>query len=89
MTYEDYVCAYRSRLVRFSAVLVGDASLARVQQLPRQQRTAIVLRYYEDLDDDTIAETLGCSRSTVRSKIARALATFRINSESTTRTETT
>ena len=46
-------------------------------RLPRQQRAALVLRYYEDLPDAEIAEVLGCAVGTVRSSISRALATLR------------
>jgi RNA polymerase sigma-70 factor (sigma-E family) len=42
--------------------------------LPRQQRAVLVLRYYEDLPDERIAEVLGCGVSTVRSNATRALA---------------
>ena len=45
--------------------------------LPRRQRAALVLRYYEDLPDADIAEVLGCAVGTVRSSISRALATLR------------
>ncbi|MBB4767152.1 SigE family RNA polymerase sigma factor [Amorphoplanes digitatis] len=45
--------------------------------LPRQQRAALVLRYYEDLPDGDIAEVLGCAVGTVRSSISRALAALR------------
>src|ERR1041384_853936 len=38
-----------------------DALWRLVRELPVKQRTVIVLRYYEDLDDVTIAEILGCS----------------------------
>jgi len=33
----------------------------------------VVLRYYEDLDDATIAEILACSTATVRTHAMRAL----------------
>jgi RNA polymerase sigma-70 factor (sigma-E family) len=46
-------------------------------RLPRRQRAALVLRYYEDLPDAEIAEVLGCAVGTVRSAISRALATLR------------
>ena len=45
--------------------------------LPRQQRAAVVLRFYEDLDDDEIARLLGCSVATVRSHVSRGLARLR------------
>ena len=40
--------------------------------LPYRQRTAIVLRYLEDLSDEEIADVLGCRRATVRSLVAGA-----------------
>ena len=45
--------------------------------LPRQQRAALVLRYYLDWPDDEIAQALGCAPATVRSHLSRALATLR------------
>ena len=48
-----------------------------VQALPVRQRAVIVLRYYEDLTEAQIAETLGCSRGTVKSQASAALATLR------------
>jgi len=46
-------------------------------QLSTQLRTALVLRYYEDLDDAEIASIQGCARSTVRANISRGLAQLR------------
>ncbi|MEV4564971.1 SigE family RNA polymerase sigma factor [Nonomuraea sp. NPDC049419] len=46
--------------------------------LPRKQRAVLVLRYYEDLSDQDIAEILGISRGTVRSQAFRALNTLRV-----------
>ena len=37
----------------------------------------MVLRYYEDLSEAEIAEALGCSRGTVKSQAADALAALR------------
>jgi RNA polymerase sigma-70 factor (sigma-E family) len=54
-----------------------DAMWRRIQRLPRQQRAVLVLRYYEDLDDATIAAILGCTPATVRSHAMRALNTLR------------
>ena len=48
-----------------------------VQQLPARQRAVIVLRYYEDLSELQIAETLGCRPGTVKSQASAALATMR------------
>lgn len=41
--------------------------------LSPRRRSAVVLRYYEDLSDNEIAELLGCRTGTVRSLIHRAL----------------
>ncbi len=45
--------------------------------LPRRQRAALVLRFYEGLADQEIADVLGCAVGTVRAHISRALATLR------------
>lgn len=49
----------------------------RLQLLPQRQRTAIVLRYYEDLTDHQAAEAMGCSETAVASLVQRALDTLR------------
>jgi RNA polymerase sigma-70 factor (sigma-E family) len=46
--------------------------------LPPRQRAALVLRYYEGLADNDIAEVLGCAVGTVRASVSRALATLRL-----------
>lgn len=46
--------------------------------LPRRQRAAVVLRYYEGLSDREIATALGCGESTVRSNLSRALNSLRV-----------
>ena len=46
-------------------------------RLPQRQRAAIVLRYYEDLPEDTIASVLRCRPATVRSLVARGVQTLR------------
>lgn len=50
---------------------------ARLIRLPRQQRAAVVLRYWEALDDTEIGEILGCAPGTVRAHVSRGLATLR------------
>ena len=45
--------------------------------LPREQRVALVLRYYEDLPVDGIAQVMGCRPATARTRIHRALAKLR------------
>ncbi|MCU1658427.1 MAG: hypothetical protein JWO57_3083 [Pseudonocardiales bacterium] len=46
-------------------------------RLPGQQRAAVVLRYYEGLEDAEIAEVLGCRQPTVRAHVSRGLAALR------------
>jgi RNA polymerase sigma-70 factor (sigma-E family) len=48
--------------------------------LPKGQRAAVVLRYFEDLSERQTAEVLGCSIGTVKSQTARALAALRASS---------
>jgi RNA polymerase sigma-70 factor (sigma-E family) len=48
-----------------------------IATLPHRQRAVLVLRYYEDLDDATIAEILDCSAVTVRTHAMRALNALR------------
>lgn len=48
-----------------------------VKLLPPRQRAVIVLRYYEDLSEQEIADALGCSRGTVKSTAHHALKALR------------
>lgn len=50
-----------------------DALWRLIRMLPPRQRTVIVLRYYEDYDDATIAELMHCTQGTVRTQAKRAL----------------
>lgn len=43
-----------------------------VRRLPDRQRTAVVLRYLEDLSEAEIAHVLDCSVGTVKSQLSRA-----------------
>ncbi|MDQ1725707.1 MAG: hypothetical protein QOG52_2735 [Frankiaceae bacterium] len=55
----------------------GDAMRRLLATLPPPQRAVLVLRYFEDLSETDIAETLGCSIGTVKSRASRALASLR------------
>ncbi len=54
-----------------------DALWELVQTLPRKQRAAVVLRYYEELSEAETADVLGVSVGTVKSQTSRALAALR------------
>ncbi|GAA2854846.1 RNA polymerase subunit sigma-24 [Actinoplanes cyaneus] len=59
----------------------SDELWNRLATLGRKQRAVLVLRYYEQLDDDSIADLLNCSPATVRSQASKALRTLRLESE--------
>ncbi|WP_434096207.1 SigE family RNA polymerase sigma factor [Streptosporangium roseum] len=59
------------------AALLGEERrevLVALRALPGRQREALTLRYYLDLSDREIAETMGIGAGTARSTIARGLA---------------
>lgn len=64
----------------------GDSDLQEalrraIDRLPQRMRTAVVLRYYEDLTEAEVAERLGVSLGTVKSTVSRAVAKLRIDTE--------
>lgn len=59
-----------------SAVLLTEDRrqvLRALARLPRRQREALVLRYYQRLTEAEIAESMGISRGTVKSTLSRGL----------------
>lgn len=52
--------------------------IAALAQLPPRQRATLVLRYYDDLSVDDVAEVLGCTAGTVKSQTARGLDALRL-----------
>ena len=60
-----------------AAVLERLVVLRLLASLSERQRTAIVLRFYEDLAEDDIAAIMRCPAGTVRSLISRAIAIMR------------
>jgi RNA polymerase sigma-70 factor (sigma-E family) len=56
-----------------------DQLWSALHRLPVRQRTVLVLRYFEDLSESEIADTMGCSLGTVKSQASRALAKLRLD----------
>jgi RNA polymerase sigma-70 factor (sigma-E family) len=54
-----------------------SAVLDALRRLPRRQREVLTLRYYLDLSESEIAETLGISRGAVKSHASRGAAALR------------
>ncbi|GAA6524470.1 SigE family RNA polymerase sigma factor [Intrasporangium sp. DVR] len=54
-----------------------DLVVRLLRQLPEQQRKVVVLRYYTDLSEQTVAEVLGISVGAVKSAASRGLAALR------------
>lgn len=54
-----------------------DAVWTAVLALPRRQREAVVLRFYEDLTEERVGQVLGCSAKAVNGLIDRAKAGLR------------
>lgn len=54
-----------------------DHTRALLAALAPRARAVLVLRYYADLDDHAIAQTMGVTSSSVRATASRALATLR------------
>lgn len=64
------------------AGVVATESMRRaLLALPPRQRAALVLRYYEDLPEDQIAEILRCRPGTARSLVSRGVAALRTSPE--------
>ncbi|WP_336026583.1 SigE family RNA polymerase sigma factor [Geodermatophilus sp. FMUSA9-8] len=55
----------------------SDETRRALAQLSTRVRTAIVLRFFDDLSEATTAELMGCSVSTVNNHVTRGLATLR------------
>lgn len=60
-----------------SDVDLRDQLVRLLLQLPPRQRTAIVLRYWEELSEAETAEVMGCSAGTVKSATSRGLRRLR------------
>jgi len=56
---------------------LAEAVRRQISQLPKKQARAIVMRYLEQQDYQTISETLCCSKAGARSNVSRALETLK------------
>lgn len=61
----------------FADADLRDALWEALGRLPRRQRAAVVLRYYEQLSEAETAAALGVSTGTVKSTVSRALRKLR------------
>lgn len=60
-----------------------DQIIRLLSALPPRQRTAVVLRYWEDLSEADAARVMGCSVGTVKAACSRGLSRLRELSEPT------
>jgi RNA polymerase sigma-70 factor (sigma-E family) len=63
--------------VPVAGVLGADHLQDALAELPVKRRAAIILRYYHDLSEAEIADTLGVRPGTVKSLVSRGLAQLR------------
>lgn len=56
-----------------------DQVLRALRELPQRQRAVVVLRYFDDLPEATVADILGCSVGSVKTHASRALARLRLS----------
>jgi RNA polymerase sigma factor (sigma-70 family) len=54
-----------------------DRTLRAVMRLPVRRRAVVALRFYDDLSEQQIANTLGIALGTVKSQLSRALEQLR------------
>ena len=70
-TSEDFVDSFDNRI---DAAMIQTA----LQELPTKYREVLVLRFFEDLSYDEMADILKCSIETVSTLVARARKKFRV-----------
>lgn len=58
-------------------LLAQSSMLDALRALPERQREALILRYYLDLSEAEIADSMGVSRGAVKSHTARGIAALR------------
>ncbi len=76
----EYLERERTRAPQTSSapdVETHDELMAALRTLPVRQRTALVLRYFEDLGEDGVADAMRTSVPAARSLISRGMQTLR------------
>ncbi|MFV0306302.1 MAG: RNA polymerase sigma factor [Desertimonas sp.] len=58
-------------------VAISSTTFEALELLPARQRTAVVLRYYEDLPYDQIADLMGVTTGTVKAQVSVGLGRLR------------
>jgi RNA polymerase sigma-70 factor (sigma-E family) len=78
-TERAYLQATREPLDAVSQpdVALRDELWNALRELPPRQRSALVLRFYEDISEKEAARLLGCRVGTVKSLVHRALSSMR------------
>jgi DNA-directed RNA polymerase specialized sigma24 family protein len=77
LRYLERQTGMRERVGADPDVPERDAVWAALRSLPPRQRTAIVLRFYEDLSEAQTAELMRCRPGTVKSLVSRGLDKLR------------
>lgn len=68
-----------ARFAPTDAGQVGDRVMlaSALAELPVRQRQAVVLRFFDDLSVEAVAQIMGCSAGTVKSQTAKGLTKLR------------
>jgi RNA polymerase sigma-70 factor (sigma-E family) len=75
--YLEREAGRQARAVEPPDVAGRDELRRALAALPMRQRAAVVLRYYDDLPEQRVAEILGCSVPAARSLVFRAIESLR------------
>jgi RNA polymerase sigma-70 factor (ECF subfamily) len=67
----------RTKDQKMDNAVIQQLMHAALQEMTVKQRTALVLRYFENMPTAEIARTLGCTKGTVRTHIRRSLLALR------------
>lgn len=78
-TQRDYMSRQKRSEIEVPGPDLGgrDEMWQALRSLPPRQRAALVLRYYEDLSERQIADTMGSSESAAKSLLSRGLQQLR------------